>query len=820
MRALPRRDWRGLRAGAALAVQAGVAVALVQLIPDPKPGYLVAILVLTGIWLGRVILAKANHVFNPGAARAGMAYAESAKAREQILSGAGMALVATSDRDRIFQIALRAAIGLAGQASGVRASIWVGPADRLAVVAADGEDASQTVGAEMNLGDLLDGPEFELKQRQITTRELGDEALGAMLGFPPKRGTIVVTTLLVRDDKLTVIVLESDAILDDACAEGLARLGADVIRALDNAASSDIRVARRSEERFRSLVQNSSDVVTIVAPDGTIQYLSPAGARVFGYGGEALLGTALQNLLHPEDARTLSVFLDDIAHLTETTPRVEWRVRHADGSWIHTETVGSNLLDDPHVGGLVLNSRDIGERLELQDLIAHQAFYDRLTKLPNRALFMDRLEHALQRGRRRNTDLAILFFDLDNFKVVNDSLGHQVGDELLVEVAARLQKCLRTEDTVARLGGDEFTILLEDCNGVDGAMQVAERIGLKLLLPFNVEGHELFATASIGIAVCSTGTDSPDDLLRNADLAMYRAKNDGKARHVVFDGDMNVEVMRRLELDTALRRAIERNELRLVYQPIVSLDTMAIERVEALVRWHHPERGLVSPAEFIPLAEETGLILSIGRWVLDAACRQARRWKEEIPSASELVMSVNFSPRQFQQPGLVEEVDRVLRNTGLNPRHLELEITEGAVTKDADVARVTLQQLRALGISLAIDDFGTGYSSLAYLKRFPVNVLKVDQSFVRGLVNDEQDAAIVRGVIALAQSLNLQVTAEGIETPEQLERLRKLRCDHGQGYLFSRPVASDVLGKLLSRGALPMPSVGHGGLLEQRLVAS
>jgi diguanylate cyclase (GGDEF)-like protein/PAS domain S-box-containing protein len=558
----------------------------------------------------------------------------------------------------------------------------------------------------------------------------------------------------------------------------------------------------------------------IVRPDGVVQYQSPSGEQVFGYGTAALLGSKLRDLIHPNDVQKLNAFLADVQHRPDTTSRVEWRVHHADGTWIYTETVGNNLLDDPDVRGLVLNSRDIGERRALQDQLTYQAFHDPLTSLPNRALFMDRLEQALIRSERRDQAVAMLFLDLDNFKIVNDSLGHQAGDHMLVAAAERVLDCVRPEDTVARLGGDEFTILIEDDRGLEAALDVAEQIAVKLRSPFVVVGHEVFSTASIGIAVSGPGVASSADLLRNADLAMYRAKSEGKARHAVFDGAMNAQAMKRLELETALRRAVDRDELRLVYQPIMSLDEMGVDRVETLVRWQHPERGLVSPADFIPIAEETGLIVPIGMWVLHEACRQGRIWQLEMPDAPPLVMSVNLSPRQFQHPTLLEDIARILRETGLPPARLELEITEGAVMEDPDAARATLQRLRDIGISLAIDDFGTGYSSLGYLKRFPVSVLKIDQSFVRGLGQDEQDSAIVRGVIALAQSLNLSVTAEGIETFEQLAQLRELGCNHGQGYLLSRPLSSDALGDLLEHSTVQLPSPKHGILLDRHRAAS
>jgi diguanylate cyclase (GGDEF)-like protein/PAS domain S-box-containing protein len=747
--------------------------------------------------------------------RTGRTAAEHKFVREQILTRAGTALVAASDRDKIFQVAVKSALSLAGQAGRVRATAAEGTIGQMVVVAAQGEGASDAIGARMDMRRLLNNQNLELQQRKFRPLDMGVPDVISMLGFRPRLGTVIVTTLLSRRGKLTMIMLESDDTLGDECAEGLTKLGAEVALALDSLAFNETMLVQRSEARFSSLVQNSTDVVMILSADGAIQYQSPSGEHVFGYEHTALQGTSVRDLLHPDDVVKLEAFLAAVDSRAEAAPRVEWRVRHADGSWIHTETVGNNLLHDPDVSGLVLNSRDISDRMALQEQLTYQAFHDPLTSLPNRALFMDRLEHAMIRADRREQAVALLFLDLDNFKIVNDSLGHQAGDLMLIAAARRLLECVRAEDTVARLGGDEFTILIEDVRGLDGALDVAERISEQLRAPFVIHGHELFTTASIGIAVSGFDVSTSADLLRNADLAMYRAKADGKARHIVFDSAMNLQAMKRLQLESALRRAVEREELRLVFQPIMSLDTMGIDRVETLVRWEHPERGMVSPADFIPLAEETGLIVPIGMWILAEACRQAQRWQEELPDAPQPVVSVNLSPRQFQHPTLVEDIIRILHETGLPPERLELEITEGAVMEDPAAARATLQRIHDLEISLAIDDFGTGYSSLSYLKRFPVSVLKVDQSFVRGIGQDEQDSAIVRGVIALAHSLNLSVTAEGIETFEQLARLRELGCNHGQGYLLSRPVPSQAIAALLARATVQLPSPKHSILLDR-----
>ncbi len=429
--------------------------------------------------------------------------------------------------------------------------------------------------------------------------------------------------------------------------------------------------------------------------------------------------------------------------------------------------------------------------------LAHQAFHDSLTGLPNRVLLLDRLEHALDRaGRYRNRN-AVLFLDLDGFKIVNDSLGHQVGDQLLVAVAERLRVYSRPEDTIARLGGDEFAFLLEDIADQSDVARIAQRLTDALRAPFTVSGREVYVTASVGIVVSEPGEDDAARLLRDADVAMYRAKAKGKARYEVFDARMGADALRRLEAEEELRGAIERQELRVYYQPRVELASGDIVGMEALVRWDHPRRGLLSPSEFIPLAEETGMILPIGRWVLAEACSQARAWQDRYPGPPGLLMSVNLSVRQFQHPELVEEIEQILRETGLAAGSLKLEITESVVMEDADANIVTLRKLDALGVRLEIDDFGTGYSSLGYLKRFPVDVLKIDRSFVAGLGRDPEDTAIVRAVISLAHTLGLAVTAEGIETAEQLVHLREMGCELGQGYFFSQPLPSAAVGGLL-----------------------
>jgi diguanylate cyclase (GGDEF)-like protein/PAS domain S-box-containing protein len=560
---------------------------------------------------------------------------------------------------------------------------------------------------------------------------------------------------------------------------------------------------RASEERFRALVQHAADVILVLEPDGTVRHASPAVHTVLGYDPERLVGTRGWALSHEGDAQSAQVFHAELLEQRGGSRSVELRWQHRDGSWRWLEVKGTNLLHQPGVRGIVLNARDISRHKSLEAQLVQRALHDQLTGLPNRMLFMDRLEQALERSARRGKFAAVLFLDLDRFKLVNDNLGHDHGDQLLVQVADRLRSCLRRVDTIARIGGDEFTVLLEDVGSAGDAALVSERIIEAFRASFRIENQEIFVGASIGIALGGRdqGTTA-QGLLRNADIAMYRAKANGRACFEVFKSSMRETVKGRLKMETELRRALDRGELRLHYQPQVDLRTSRIVGLEALVRWEHPERGLVPPGSFIPIAEETGLILPIGRWVLETACRQASMWRADREIGLDLVMAVNLSPRQFRHPRLVQDVGQVLAESGLDASGLEVEITEGTAMGDADATVKTLEHLKAIGIRLAIDDFGTGYSSLGYLKRFPIDVLKVDRSFVAGLPQNRGDAAIVRAVVGLSRALGLKAVAEGVETPEQLHELRGLGCDQGQGYLFGRPTATEVADVMLRRASV------------------
>jgi diguanylate cyclase (GGDEF)-like protein len=460
------------------------------------------------------------------------------------------------------------------------------------------------------------------------------------------------------------------------------------------------------------------------------------------------------------------------------------------------EMTATDLLRDPTVGGLVLNYRDVTERALYEARLSQQAFHDALTGLPNRALFQDRLDQAL---RQRGQNVGLLFVDLDHFKVVNDSLGHDAGDQLLREVAQRLAGCLRDGDTLARLGGDEFTVLMPDLADPNDAELVATRIEHRLEPAFELPGQSVFVTASIGIATGAAQHDRSEALLRDADAAMYEAKARGRSGHAVFDPTMHARAVARLAIETDLRRAIDNDQLELHYQPIMWLDGRQIVGLEALVRWRRPDGSLVPPGEFIPVAEETGLIRSIGRWVLHEACRQLARWRAELPQAAALSMSVNVSARQLQDASIVEDVESALRETGVDPGSLILELTESAVVENIEGAAATLQQLKWMSVQLAMDDFGTDYSSLSSLSRLPLDILKIDQSFVARLDQDAEGRAIVYAIVSLATALGVRVTGEGIETASQLAALLELDCDHGQGFLLARPAPADEVAALLRR---------------------
>lgn len=549
----------------------------------------------------------------------------------------------------------------------------------------------------------------------------------------------------------------------------------------------------RDEDRNRALAQHAADLVVIVDRDLTFRYVSPSVEAILGHKITELVGRSLFDIVHPQELVRVRAVLDDLLAHPAKVVTGEFLASGADGGLRHFEVTFNNLLEDVSVKGIVINARDITERKVLEQELAHQAFHDSLTNLANRALFLDRVQHALARSDRADMPTSVLFLDVDDFKTINDSLGHLVGDQVLIELARRVRSCLRPEDTVARLGGDEFAILLEETGPIE-AVAAASRILTTVSRDLSIQRHAIVIQASIGVAVSHAG-GTAEELLRDADVAMYAAKGLGKGQYVVFEPEMHRAALARIELQADLQRAIEGGELFLHYQPIVSLEEMRVTGVEALVRWLHPRRGVLAPDAFIPLAEETGLIDPLGRAVLAEACRQAVVWASEHGG---LTMSVNLSARQLQRPDFVDDVAELLRDTGLDPSLLVLEITESVLMRDAEESVERLRGLNDLGVRLAIDDFGIGYSSLSYLKRFPVDILKIDKSFVDGLTQGAEESALARAIVQIGRSLRLRTVAEGIERADQLVRLREIGCDFGQGYYVSAPVPAYEISKMLS----------------------
>jgi diguanylate cyclase (GGDEF)-like protein/PAS domain S-box-containing protein len=564
--------------------------------------------------------------------------------------------------------------------------------------------------------------------------------------------------------------------------------------------------ARASEARFQSLVQHSSDIIALLDASGTIRYVSPSIQRSLGHAPEPLLGTTLAEHVHPEDLALTAQALAQAAHSTDTYGPITTRLVTTAGEWRTMECLATNLLHDPAVGGIVVNARDVTERAALEAQLVHQAFHDPLTGLANRALFRDRVGHALARTGRRREQVSVLFLDLDDFKTVNDSLGHAAGDRLLTTIAERLLNATRGCDTVARLGGDEFAVLLENTRDDDDALVVADRVAHALRAPLALEGSELQVCASIGLARARP-EDGPEELLRNADVAMYRAKHAGKGRTEVFAPEMHAAIVDRLALEADLRRALADpacGQFAVHFQPIVRLEDETVVGVEALARWNHPTRGPLPPMTFIPIAEASGLIVPLGAWVLRQACRAGERWaanRRATADAPPLTLTVNLSGRQLQAPGLVDDVAAALAESGIEPSTLVLEITETVIMQQTESNLLTLHALKALGIRLAIDDFGTGYSSLSYLQRFPIDILKIDKSFVDGLSRGGSDAALARTIIALGDTLALRCIAEGVEDDAQRTHLQALGCDYAQGFFFARPLPLAEVDALVRHGA-------------------
>ena len=560
--------------------------------------------------------------------------------------------------------------------------------------------------------------------------------------------------------------------------------------ALQMVALTEQNAYQRSEARLSSLIKNSSDVICILGRAGEVHYASPSVEHAFGYRPEALAERPLADIVHPDEAQRLASFIASVATMsTAQFSDAEFRVRHARESWRDVEVLGTNLLGDEDIAGLVLNIRDISERKSFQAELEHQAFHDTLTGLPNRALFRNRVTHALAGQRRDRLPVAVLFMDIDDFKNINDGLGHGVGDMVLREVGRRLEDCMRPVDTAARLGGDEFAILVHDTESELQAIEIAQRVMDALRVSITLDGRTVTVATSVGIAFSDQGMISAADaeeLMSSADAAMYMAKENGKGGYQVFQPEMHAKALARLELKTDLKRALDAGEFTLRYQPVMDLARGDMAGMEALVRWEHRQRGTLQPLEFVGLLEDTGMIVAVGHHILVEACAWAAHMQSVCPRAPALSMAVNVSACQLQRPEFIEEVRAVLKETEIAPASLTLELTESVMMQDMELTLLRLKALRSLGVKLAIDDFGTGYSSLNYIRQLPVDVLKIDRSFLAD--PNPEVAELTEAIVQLARIFKLQVVAEGIENAEQIERLRSINCDFGQGFHFAQPL--------------------------------
>ncbi|MDQ3752738.1 MAG: EAL domain-containing protein [Actinomycetota bacterium] len=720
--------------------------------------------------------------------------------RERTLRVAGAALAAAKDEAEVNTAAVDAAQALTRDIGGVRVSIWSGSVEQLQLKAAAGAETEQLNDVTISFGEWPDAVRNRLLEGRTVRFDHIDPLVQSSVDFTAKEAGNLIP-LMIRDQFAGLFSVAADCAFPRALYDSLEALMLQAALALEGVVLSRDLLERQSEARFRSLVQNSSDVISIIESDVTIRYQSPSVEAIFGYGPEEMVGSTLADWFHPDDsARALALIAQTGRQGAIATG--EWRMRHRDGSWIHAETTSNDLLDDPNVRGVVLTTHDVTERKSLEGELSHLSFHDSLTRLPNRALFKNRLDHALARNERKASSVSVLILDLDDFKSINDSVGHSAGDALLTEVAGRLSHAVRPGDTVARFGGDEFAVLLEDCSDEATAVRTVERIRESLALPFCVEGRDVFLESCIGIALSGSPPAGADDLLRDADVAMYIAKKQGKRSWSVFEASMRDEVVSRLRLKADLQGAVEQAQFILHYQPIVNLGTEEIIGMETLVRWQHPQRGVVAPLDFIPLAEETGAIVPLGRWVLRKACLQAALWQIEHGTKHRLSISVNVSGRQLEEPGLVDDVAAALLDSRLSPESLFLEITESVLMHDTQEAIVNLTRLKELGVRIAIDDFGTGYSSLGYLERFPLDMLKIDKSFVDGIGSDAGESVLAATIVQMADTLGLSTVAEGVETVGQLRRLQQLGCGFGQGYLFGKPLPVEDAGAVLSPGVL------------------
>jgi len=581
---------------------------------------------------------------------------------------------------------------------------------------------------------------------------------------------------------------------------GVRRMSAREAR-LESAVKLGTAELHAHEARFSALVQNSSDLVTIVDRDATILFQSPSVARILGWDAESTLGSSLVDAIHVSDQQSWRTIVDFLIDDSGGETVAEWRVRHDDGSWRFLQSVVTNLIHEPSIGGLLLNSRDITDQKTLEEQLRHQAFHDPLTGLANRALFLEHLDQAVRRRSRIGGGLALLFIDLDSFKAVNDLHGHALGDDLLTQTAERLRATFRDADAIARLGGDEFAVLFEGVALDSYPRSAAERLIESFAQPFRVGSADVLVTASLGMAV-DESDESAEDMLRNADLAMYAAKMKNKGGYEVFSPSMHSMILDRMQVEADLRRALDEGEFQVYYQPIVDHPLGTIGGVEALIRWNHPHRGLVMPDEFIGVAESSGIIIQIGEWMLRHACQEFTTLTREVAGGENLGLSVNLSTRQLTDPLLIDTVRSAIANAGLDAKRLTLEITESTIMVGVANTFRVLSQLRSIGVKIAIDDFGTGYSSLSLLSKIPVDTLKIDRAFVTDIAKRPEPARLIRAILLLAGDFGLRTVAEGVEELDQDQLLQELGCQASQGFYFARPQPAEQLLGLLLRGSI------------------
>jgi diguanylate cyclase (GGDEF)-like protein/PAS domain S-box-containing protein len=703
---------------------------------------------------------------------------EEAVRREAALRMGGEALVMAVGREEIYSAALLTARSLVDDDVTARLYLTDGSEEQLTAVGSSGADAASL--PPLRLGELPETVRKRLDEHHFATLE--------QAGRP-----VFLAPLFIREKVTGLLSAASPTRLNRATEESLATLATEVALALQSAALTEEALYQRSEARLSSLVENASDVICIVGKDAGIRYLSPSVQRMFGYLPSVLADGRLTDIVHPDEQTRVLAFISATAAQPVGQPHMaEFRVRHAGRAWRNVEALGTNLLGDEAINGIVLNIRDVTERKAFEAELEHQAFHDTLTGLPNRALFRNRLGHALAGQGRDSLSVAVLFLDVDHLKDVNDSLGHGAGDKVLQEVARRLDECMRGVDTAARIGGDEFAVLINGSESEMHSIEIAQRVTNALAVTLPLEGKQVAIATSIGIAFSTSGGSSgrdAEELMRDADAAMYMAKQSGAGGYQVFQPDMHAQALARLELKADLQRAMDAEEFTLRYQPIIDLARGDMAGMEALARWEHPIRGTVSPAEFIPLVEETGLIVSLGHRILSEACQHAVLLQHECPRDPPLSISVNVSAFQLQRPEFINEVRAVLQETEIVPSSLILELTESVMMLDMDLSILRMNALRSLGVRLAIDDFGTGYSSLMYLRRLPVDILKIDRSF---LADPSPEATLlIAAVVQLARIFKLQAVVEGIEDETHLERVKETRCDFGQGFYFAKPLSGE-----------------------------